>query len=327
MIAVLLILVFLSALFSGCETASYAISSVRLLYRATEGSRAARLLSSLMAGARRFVFAMLLYNNLVLYLVSGLVTNWFVGLQQSRGSLSGWLANPEVAATLVLTLPMFLFAELLPKELFRRNAEHFLFRLPDFLTGCCRLAAPFTWLLDRLFALLIRRSPAVPAGAAALSAERLRLYFAEGLREGALSAHQGSMLEKTLSMRRIPLSRLMTPVSRLPAVSEDDRAPRIRAALRGSDTGHCLVYGRHRNDIMGSVHVFDMLRAENPDATAGEVMRAPLRLRSDMSLRRALSRMRSAHQSVALAVNSRGRAVGQVRLEDIARFIAGSDQE
>jgi Mg2+/Co2+ transporter CorB len=119
-----------SALFSGLETGGYLLNRIRLRFRARQGNRAAQRLQTVLSDAHRFIFTVLICNNIANYLLSREVTRIYLGagVGLSGDLLFGFLPwDAGTAATLTLMLPVFFFAELVPKNMFRHHADRLMY--------------------------------------------------------------------------------------------------------------------------------------------------------------------------------------------------------
>ena len=105
-----------SALFSGLETGGYLLNRLTLRVRVRRRERAAVRLQKTLQDAHLFIFTVLIGNNIAIYLLSRHITNLYLnsGVFPAQAA-PVW--NAETAAALTLMLPLFLFAELLPKNL------------------------------------------------------------------------------------------------------------------------------------------------------------------------------------------------------------------
>lgn len=124
----------LSALFSGAETGSYAISRLRLRYRASTGFLWAKKLEHLLEDMPSFVTAILVWNNIWIYLLSAATTSIFENEFPN--------INPAVGTTITAGPLMFVFSELIPKNTFRLHAEALMARLTRMLTLSVALVKP-----------------------------------------------------------------------------------------------------------------------------------------------------------------------------------------
>ncbi|MEE8252639.1 MAG: CNNM domain-containing protein, partial [Hyphomicrobium sp.] len=105
-LAAILLLLVLSAFFSGSETALTAVSRARMHALELEGNPRARAVNNLLASPERIIGTVLLGNNLVNVLASALTTSLLIGLFGEFG---------VAYATVIMTALVVIFAEVLPK--------------------------------------------------------------------------------------------------------------------------------------------------------------------------------------------------------------------
>ena len=143
-----LIIIFLSflfsGLFSGIETGSYSVNRIKLKRKVLERNSEAERLNSIISSPYKFIFMVLIGNNIAIYLLSNQVTNIYLKNGFSANSLIfGFLPwNAEVIATLTLIFPVFLFAEIIPKNIFRIWADNIMYSLSIFIKTCNILFTP-----------------------------------------------------------------------------------------------------------------------------------------------------------------------------------------
>jgi len=113
-ILAIFVLLGISAFFSGSETALTAASRGKLHSMADKGSRGAKRALALTEDTERLIGAVLLGNNLVNILAAALATSLFTRLFGDSG---------VALATLVMTLLVLIFAEVLPKTYAISNSE------------------------------------------------------------------------------------------------------------------------------------------------------------------------------------------------------------
>ncbi|MGY8959735.1 MAG: CNNM domain-containing protein, partial [Alphaproteobacteria bacterium] len=113
-LAIIGVLIVLSAFFSGSETALTAASRPRIHLLANKGNKRARIVLTLLDHKERFIGAILLGNNLVNILGSALATYLFINAFGDAGVFY---------ATVTMTLVIVIFAEVLPKTYAIVNAN------------------------------------------------------------------------------------------------------------------------------------------------------------------------------------------------------------
>ncbi len=318
---------FFSALFSGVETGSYMINRIRLRHRELERRPSAMILAGLLRNPLAFVFTVLIGNNVAVYLLSKLVTDRYLdGGMASGGMLLGFIPwNAEIAATLTLMFPLFIFAEVGPKNLFRKKADTLMYRLAGVMRLLVTLCYPLTWPLKQIFHLLTHGMDTEPGRELhRLSSAGLKEYFSAGAEEGLISPEQSRMMDTATSMHGVPVRALMTPLKAMPRLPCDATVADFKRLCSRRQSAHALLVDRHR--VVGLVTLFCIVNRKLADdqplrPCAEEV----LEIRENRNLKSAFYRLRRNPRHSAVVTDARNHPVGFIRLEEIARYIAGEE--
>lgn len=315
-----------SALYSGAETGSYMINRIRLRHRVRNRRHSARVLAWVLHDSHLFVFTVLICNNIANYVLTTTVTGLYMGsgMDARGGDLFGFLSwNAEIAATLTLTFPLFLFAEVGPKNIFRQRADQLMYRFAGLLRISVLCFYPFTFMLKHLFRLLTRHiNEEVERELHRLSPDGLKEYFSVSEKEGIISPYQSQMMDSVTSMHSVPVRSLMTPLKGIPCLPADSSVADFRrlSALRG--TAYALLMDAHA--VVGMVSMFPIVnRKLGDDQPLKPFAEDVLKIEEGRNLKSAFYRLRRNPRHSAVVVDSRKHPVGFIRLEDIARYIAG----
>jgi putative hemolysin len=318
-----------SALFSGLETGGYLVNRLRLRHRARQGTRSAQRLQFVLSDAHRFIFTVLIGNNIVNYLLARDVTRLYQqGGLKDGGLLFGFVPwNAETAATLTLLLPLFLFGELLPKNLFRRHADRLMYRLSGLLLFFDRLFRPATALLDGLFKRMTGGSKQREAlSGVSLSVQGLREVVAEDQSRRILSDHQRGMIDNLVAMHRVPVRLVMQPAAAIPSIPETASVAEARERFTRCDVEELAAFRGSTRRITGMVSLFDLADPElNPDAPVKPHLRKTMYVPADLPLNLAFRRMRQSAAAVAVVTDRPPRTVGLLHLRDIAGYLVEAE--
>jgi len=314
-----------SALFSGVETGSYMINRIRLRQRELERRPSAIVLSRLLRSPHIFVFTVLIGNNIALYLLSLEVTGLYLGGGSGAGGvLLGFIPwNAEMAATLTLMFPLFIFAEVGPKNLFRKKADILMYRLAGIMRLFVLLFYPFTWLLKQLFGLLTHGTNEEPGRELhRLSSDGLKEYFSAGAKEGLISSHQNRMMDNATSMHSVPVRALMVPLKKIPCLPATATVADFKRLAARRNSAYALLM--HKHAVVGMVSMFTIVNRKLGNAEPiGSYVDEVLEIPENRNLKSAFYRLRRNPRHSAVVLDARKHPVGLVRLEDIARYIAG----
>ena len=319
LLALLALCIFASALYSGAETGSYTLSHRRVQIDERRGHKRAGLVSHLLRDDARLLMTILIGNNLMHELCSHLGADILVGLDFPDG-------GREVASTLLLTPVIFFFAEVLPKDLFRRRPHALVGQVAPFLVlsrwifwPLVTLLRAVTHVLARLFGLEMR------AVAGYHGREQVLEFLEEGKLAGVLPAHAGVLAHNALRLRAIPIEAVMTPWEQAVRVLEGSSAEEQLETLRSSPRTRLPVVGLEGR-VEHYVHQIEVLAAGVPESGEScDVMahrRALLVLDPSTPVDRALLRLRARAQRLAL-VGTPAEPLGLVSLKDLVEEISG----
>jgi CBS domain containing-hemolysin-like protein len=140
-----------------------------------------------------------------------------------------------------------------------------------------------------------------------------------------ISADEREMIANVFELSEYTVRDLMVPLSGVTALPEDTTL--IEAALEVADKQHSRmpVYGTRLDDVVGVVHVFDLMQAglEGKKKTVGEVARPPTYVPETMKATDLLVELQGEGQHLAIVVDEYGGAVGIVTIEDLLETIVG----
>ena len=207
----LLVLLALSAFYSGAETGIYTVNRFRLRRLAHQGKPSARLLARLLADPVGLLVTFLLGSTVANYFITAIVTGLYEhAAVPSRHS--PW-TSPDVLATATVILPLFLLGDMLPKNWFRRNAERLSYPAAWLLAATKGLLFPAVWLLRGLARLIpTEHSPGAGLGIPRISRSLLDQLLAHGRETGELTAEQERLARNVLGSGERRVRELARPV-------------------------------------------------------------------------------------------------------------------
>jgi len=321
-IAAIVVLLVLSGLFSGSETALTASSRARMHHLEKRGNRKASIVNRLTERKERLIGAILLGNNLVNIFASALATSVLISFFGDAG---------VAIATLVMTLAILVFAEVLPKTYALRSPDRTALALAPVLGPIVWLLSPFSRGVQLIIRLILRLAGIavddLPDSKAA--AEEIRGTIALHTSEGAMVKADRDMLDSILDLDEVQVGEIMIHRSNMQIVDADDPPAAIIEQALASSFTRIPLWRDEPEDIIGILHVKDLLRVlaaeqgktDNIDiaAIAGEPWFVP----ETTTLREQLNAFRERRSHFALVVDEYGALMGMVTLEDILEEIVG----
>jgi putative hemolysin len=308
----------LSAAVSAIETGTYVLNRVRLRVRAGENYPGARRLARLADQQSDVVLMALLGNTLADYVASACVTALLLGVVRA--------GTAELWTTVILTPALLVFGGLLPKDWFRREADHWMYVLAwpvDVAVRAVRVTGVL-WATGAVSDWLQRRLAPERAGEGRTlmpRAHMLRLLH-EGAAQGGLTTFQRDLIDRVLNLSNVRVSTAMIPRARVAAVPHDiSRADFLRIARMA----HFSRYPVYRDDprrIIGLVVVFDVL-TDDAARPPGAQVQPVITLQEGERVSAALLRLQQARQTLAIVQDRNGLCVGMLTLKDLVEEIVG----
>jgi len=307
-----------SAAFSGSETGLYSLSRVRVDVEARRGRWVSRLVRWLLRNDAALLITLLIGNNLALELV----THQAEHLAATVGVPA---AGRELVLLLLLTPGVFLFGEVLPKELFRRRP----YTLLGFTAPWVAVMRFAFWPLERvLFALIVLLERALGVEDRALrrflDREAVLELFRESARGddagGGTSSAVADLVHNVTRLRSIRVSDVMVPWPEVVRLGAGKSNEELFAEVCASPYTRLPVEGA-AGEVLGYVLQLDVLAKGSGAPVLGE-MRALEPLARDTTVARALGRMRVAGLR-AVFVGTPERPEGLLTLKDLVEKISG----
>ena len=311
-----------SAFFSGSETALTAASAAKMHALEQDGNRRARVVNYLLTIRERFIGAILLGNTLANIAASALATSMFLTVFGEEG---------VVYATIVMTVIVVLFAEVLPKTYAILNADRMALAVAPAVNFVVALLAPVTGAMQFLVRHTLRLfGVSISDDAEVLSAhEEIRGAIELHHKEGGVKKLDRDMLGGVLDLRELTVSDIMVHRTNMDAIDADLPPEQIvDAALKSSHTRLPLWRGE-REEIVGILHARTLLRAlrdSKGDLSKLDVLALatpPWFVPDTTTLKDQLNAFLKRKAHFAVVVDEYGEVMGLVTLEDIIEEIVG----
>jgi Mg2+/Co2+ transporter CorB len=318
LIGLLVVLLILSAFFSGSETALMSLNRYKLRHKARAGHRGAMLADKLLQRPERLIGLILLGNNAVNISASALVGVVSVQLGGELGFAIG---------TACLTLVVLIFAETAPKTLAAMHPERVAFPAAYIYVPLLKILYPLVWMTNTLangvlYLFGLRKSD---ADGYALSREELRtVVYEAGAR---ISQKYRHMLINILDLEQVTVDDVMVPHNEVIGIDLEDDIEEIAKMIQHCEHTRLPVYRDEIDNVIGLLH---LRRLANLASQSGftksdleELLVEPYFVPEGTPLSTQLVQFQKARQRFALVVDEYGDIQGIVTLEDILEEIVG----
>ena len=328
-VAAILMLLVLSGFFSGSETALTASSRGKLRAQADKGSRGAQTALTLTEDSERLIGAVLLGNNLVNILAASLATALFTRVLGDSG---------VAIATLVMTLLVLIFAEVLPKTYAITNPETAASRVAPVVKLVVMIFHPAVALVRALVRSILRLFGvrADPESAILSYHEEIAGAVALGHSEGSFDKADRDRLLGAMDLAQRTVEEIMLHRSQIETVNIDAPIAEIIAKSVNSPHSRLPAWRDDPENIVGIIHSRDLMREVHRIVTEGNgdyatiegldpmtVAREPYFVPDTTPLDEQLRQFLHQRRHFALVIDEYGALLGLITLEDILEEIVG----
>ena len=321
-VGIVIICVFLSAVFAGSETALTAASHARMHSLEKEGDKRAAAVNRLLRQRNRMIAALLLGGTLVNIGGSAFTTSVLVVVAGDNGA---------VYATVIMTVLLLVFAEVLPKTLAINHPDETSLRVAKFIAPFVRIVGPLLAGVEYIVRMVLALAGVEVGHGRTVRSPYDELKSAVDILhdEGNVERAARDMFGGVLDLQVLHVSDVMIHRTKMRTIDADLPPAQIVREVLSSPFTRMPLWRERPDNFVGVLHSKDMLRALNAaggDASkvnVDEVMFAPWFVPEATTLEDQLEAFLKRKTHFALVVDEYGEVMGLVTLEDILEEIVG----
>ena len=318
---VIFVMICFSAYFSASEIAFNTCNKMRLRRSSDCGSATAKIAYGITEKFTTALSAILIGNNLANIAVSTCTTLIVMNLFRENIALASTLS------TILVTIVILIFGEILPKVLSKQNADTVVRFVAIPTRVLTILLSPFVFIVMALLFVLRKlwgsdRKCDEPT----VTEEELVSIIDTIEEEGVINEEQGELLQSTLDFSNTTVEKIMTPRIDMTAIDIDDEEEHIVSLLSdASQFSRLPVYEDSIDKIIGILSLTRYYKAtldmERPDIRS--LLLKPCKLHKTMKLPAALTKLREEKMHLAIVIDEFGGTLGVVTMEDILEELVG----
>ena len=321
-VAVLAVLMGLSAFFSSSEIAMFSLAKHRIEALVEEGKPGSKTLRDLKEDPHRLLVTILVGNNIVNIAMSSIAT----------GLLALYLSQGEAVAvaTFGITALVLLFGESAPKSYAVENTESWALKIARPLRASEYVLLPLIVTFDYLSRVVNK----VTGGRSAIETsyvtrDEIQDMIETGEREGVIEEDEREMLQRIFRFNNTIAKEVMTP--RLDMTGIPKEAGVEEAIQTCIQSGHARlpVYEGSLDNVIGVVHIRDLVRdlnygaADAADLELEDFIQPTLHVPESKNVDELLTEMRENRMHMVIVIDEFGTTEGLVTMEDMIEEIVG----
>jgi magnesium and cobalt exporter, CNNM family len=323
---VLVVLLALSALFSGSETAFFGLSPYRIRELKDGGHKKAQQVSSLLDKPNTLLTTLLVGNTAVNIAFTSMLT--VIVLKIS----SGWFSNEigNILATILVTVMLLIFGEVTPKALAAHKSEWFAFSVVSPIQWIGLVLKPITFLVDGIHSFVLKLSGNKEGSFknSIVTEEIIKTAVTIGEESGAVETDEKDMIINIFKSTDTLVSKVMIPRKEMICIGEEETLKTAARILSEEGISRMPVISNKSDSefVCGVLYAKDLLpplRQQLYKTPVAQYMRAAHFCRPQQKVSELLNEMKEISRHLSIVRESNGTIVGLVTLEDLLEVIVG----
>lgn len=325
-LAVVVLLLVLSAFFSSVESAYFSLSRTLLEQLAESADPRAKRAARMLGDPRRLL-ATILTGNTIVNTAAAAIAALLAADLAVKSKFDPNLA--VVIQIIVVTVVILFFSELIPKLFALRNPEKWAVNSSRSVDMFCLILAPIALPLAKLTNALSQAIGVEKHSVLAMTEEEIRALVQVGHERGELELEEREMIHSIFEFGDTNVRQVMVPRIDMVTIEKDTPFEDIVKIM--IDCGHSRipVYEEKVDNIIGLIYAKDLLKiAHDPDSyDLVKLLRPAIFIPEEKKIDNLLSEFQLQKVHIAVVVDEYGGTAGLVTMEDIIEEIVGEIQD
>ena len=317
LIFILIILFFLSAFFSGSETALMSINKYKMRHKAKLNNKGAKAAKKLLENPDKIIGVILLGNNLTNILITQIATLISLRLYGDIGL---------AIATGLLTIFILIFAELTPKTIGEMHSEKIAYSSSLLYKPMLIILYPFVFLINFIANNIIKLMGLKDnTSKGLLTSEELKTVLSDSSIK--FPKPHLKMIESIIDLEKATVEDIMIPRSDIYGIDIGEDIASVVNNFKTTPYTRIPVFEDNIENLLGLIHIKNiapMLASKSIDENKiKKLLKKPYYIVSGTSLYRQLINFQKDKRRIGFIIDEYGDIQGLVTLEDILEEIVG----
>lgn len=305
-----------SAFFSSSETAFSGVNMIRIKNYAEEKRKGARRALYIVEHYDKTLSTILVGNNFV-NIASTTICAYIFG----KFILNPTLSN--VLNTVIMTIVILIFGEILPKSLAKANPDKLALKYSGLMYVLIKVLTPITFFFGLLQKAALKKVKATEEPT--VTEDELESIIDTMEEEGVLDENNVNMLQGVLDISEKTVYDIMTPRVDMVAIDKNATYDEIKETFISSQFSRIPVYFEDKDNIIGLLNQKDfMLQMLNDKpCNISEIMSKPMFVTEPMKVDDLIRKMQKEKKHLAIVLDEHGGTSGIVTMEDALEEMVG----
>lgn len=326
---VVIFFVLVNAFFSGTEMAVISLNDTKMRKLAEDGDKNASRILVFLNNPGTFLATIQVGVTLAGFLSSAFAANNFAGrlaLIVDPDSIRKWPVPVfTVLITIVLAYFSLVLGELVPKRIAQKNPEKWAFRAYGVVRAFGIITNPFVKFLTASTNLMLRLFKIDPNDKdKEVTEEEIRMMVDVGSESGNIEDTEREMIDNVFEFNDTEVSEVMTHRKKIVAIPDDASYEDALKVATGERFSRIPIYSGTIDNIIGILHIKDLLGVREDTYDLSELMRDPLIVHEGRKISSLFSEMKKGGIQMAVIVDEYGGTMGICTIEDMLEELVGS---
>ncbi|HAZ16005.1 MAG TPA: HlyC/CorC family transporter [Parachlamydiales bacterium] len=310
----LIFLLFISAFFSGAETALFSLSSLKIKSLRKELQGSGRLVVQLLESPKDLLVTLILGNVVVNILIQNIVSTLF-------GKSSSWILNVGVPLGLIV-----IFGEFIPKSIGMANNYRLAPLVAPVLVGASWLFTPLrrtltamTQVISRLMFFFLKKEEK-------LSAEELQMTLKTSRERGILHADEGELVQGYLQLEGASIKEFLRPREEVLFFDIQEPLSKLLELFVDQECSRIPVCEGNFDHILGIITARNYFLYRSKIQTPQDLfpyLKKPFYVPESLPAKNLLGQMYEREDPLAIVVDEYGATSGLISFEDLVEVVVG----
>lgn len=333
----LVILIFLNAVFASAEIAVISMNDAKLNKMASEGDKRALRLTALVSEPSRFLATIQVAITLAGLLSSAFAADKFAqpiveAIMASGANVSQSLISniTVIVITVILAYFNLVFGELVPKRIAMKKAEQMALGMSGLLYGVSKVFKPIVFILTASTNLLLRLFGINPNdNEERVSEEEIRMLLVQGIEQGTIKNSESEIIQKVFEFDDISVEQICTHRIDVVSINLNDSVENWAKVIENNRYSYFAVYNDNHEDIIGILDTKDYFRLKDKskESILSNAVDKPFFVPHGMKANVLFNEMRNTRKYFAVVVDEYGGLSGIITLHDLLEALVGDMYE
>ncbi len=314
-ILIIIVLLFLSAFFSGSETAFTSLSAYQVESLAESGGKRGKILKQLYEKSNIFIATVLICNNLVNIGLSAFVTNITIKIWDDDflGMMTG-----------ILTLVVLIFGEVTPKNIAIAWNEPIALFIAPIIKVLSGILYPIIIIINWCSSLITRLVGNKEKEQ--MSTEMIYSLISTAANQGLVKDYERRMTRGVFNMGHTTIKNIMTHRTDVVSIDQNSSMQDVISEVDKHEFSRYPIYSQNKENITGFVRsskIVSEIRKEHLDRKIKEIKEIPLYVQETRKISDVFRQMKKENVHFAIVLDEYGGLDGIVTLDDIVNSVLG----